>query len=187
MRKTKREIIAYDAAGDSDYFTAASVKLRRQKNEYGAFSKATGLRTQTDRAGVLGYGKSISQKAVWAEKRFTNAQKQDKIISEIKKKLGVKGALSIPAKVIDTKHLTFDDAHINQERQHNVTLEDAINYINTAKASVSVWGGKFERYYSANGFSYVDMEQMLIRTAFSKSEFDDKAKLILEVLNTYGL
>lgn len=69
MRKTKREIIAYDAAGDTDYFTAASIKLRRQKDEHGAFSKAAGLRTQTDRAGVLGYGKSLSQKAVWAEKK----------------------------------------------------------------------------------------------------------------------
>ena len=43
MRRTKRELIGYDAAGDKDYFTASSIKLRRQKEEYSAFSKAAGL------------------------------------------------------------------------------------------------------------------------------------------------
>ena len=71
MRKTKREIIGYDAAGDKDYFTAASIKLRRQKEEYTAFSKAAGLRQQKERTGVLGYGRSVSQKAVWAERTST--------------------------------------------------------------------------------------------------------------------
>ena len=74
MRKTKREIIGYDAAGDTDYFTAASIKLRRQTEEYAAFSKAAGLLQQTERTGVLGYGRSISQKAVWAEKKATVAK-----------------------------------------------------------------------------------------------------------------
>ena len=76
MRKTKREIIGYDAAGDTDYFTAASIKLRRQKEEYAAFSKAAGLWQQQNRTGVLGYGHSVSQKAVWAEKKATVAKYQ---------------------------------------------------------------------------------------------------------------
>ena len=76
MRKTRRELIAYEAAGDKDYFTAASVKLRRQQEEYAVFSKAAGLWQQKERTGVLGYGRSISQKAVWAEKKATVAKYQ---------------------------------------------------------------------------------------------------------------
>ena len=75
MRRTKRELIGYDAAGDKDYFTASSIKLRRQKEEYSAFSKAAGLCAKKERAGVLGFGHSISGKVVWAIRRntFTNA------------------------------------------------------------------------------------------------------------------
>lgn len=69
MRKTKRELIAYDGAGLKDDFTAKSVLLRRQREEYVNFSNAAGLRQQTERAGVLGYGRSVSQKAVWAAKK----------------------------------------------------------------------------------------------------------------------
>lgn len=83
MRRTKRELIGYDAAGDKDYFTAASIKLRRQKEEYAAFSKAAGLRQQKERSGVLGYGHSISQKTVRAEKKTT--------VAKYKGYLGTKG------------------------------------------------------------------------------------------------
>lgn len=69
IRKTKRELIGYDATGDEDYFTAASVRLRRQRDEYLAFSKAAGLRAKTERTGLLGFGHSMSSKAVWAEKK----------------------------------------------------------------------------------------------------------------------
>ncbi|MFQ9178133.1 MAG: phage minor capsid protein [Christensenellaceae bacterium] len=79
MRKTKREIIAADGAGLKDDLAAKSVLLRRQKEEYINFSSAAGLRAKTERTGVLNYGRSISQKAVWAEKRFTKQQERVKI------------------------------------------------------------------------------------------------------------
>ena len=49
MRGTKREIIAYEAAGLEDDFTAASIKLRRQRELYEDFSKAAGLRAKHER------------------------------------------------------------------------------------------------------------------------------------------
>lgn len=64
MRQTKRQLIAYESAGLKDDFTNASIKLQRQKQEYREFSKVAKLRLQNERHQVLGYNKSISQKAV---------------------------------------------------------------------------------------------------------------------------
>ena len=69
MRKTKREIIAAKAAGDDDMFTTKSVLLRRQREEYDKFSKATGLLTQKERTQVYGFDKSIAAKAAHAAKK----------------------------------------------------------------------------------------------------------------------
>lgn len=68
MRKSKREILAADSTGDKDRFTEKSILLRRQREEYGRFSKAAGLLTQNERTQVLGFDRSKSSKAVWAAK-----------------------------------------------------------------------------------------------------------------------
>lgn len=69
IRKTKREIIAADASHDEEMFTAKSVLLRRQKEAYGEFSKQAGLLPRIERTGVAEYGRSISAKAVWADRK----------------------------------------------------------------------------------------------------------------------
>lgn len=66
MRKTKREIMAYDAAGDDEMFTAKSVLLKRQKDAYHDFCRAAGIRPKPERTQQYGYGRSIAQTAVWA-------------------------------------------------------------------------------------------------------------------------
>ena len=71
IRKTKREIIAADASGDEEMFTAKSVLLRRQKEAYGEFSKKAGLLPRIERTGVAEYGRSISARAVWADRKET--------------------------------------------------------------------------------------------------------------------
>lgn len=73
MRKTKREIIAAKASGDDDMFTAKSIRLRRQKEEYAKFSDKAGLLTQNERTQVYGFDKSISAKAAWAVKKAQSA------------------------------------------------------------------------------------------------------------------
>lgn len=69
IRKTKRELIAYEAAGLKDDFTAASIKLRRQRELYRDFSRAANLREKLERTGVYGYNKNISSKSVWTAKK----------------------------------------------------------------------------------------------------------------------
>lgn len=68
MRKTKREILAADATDDKDSFAEKSVLLRRQKEEYGRFSKAAGLSVRNERAQVGGFGHSQASRAAWAAK-----------------------------------------------------------------------------------------------------------------------
>ena len=68
MRKTKRNIIAYEAAELEDELAAAAIKLKRQREEYNKFSKAAGLRAKHERHHTYSYGRSMSMKAVWARK-----------------------------------------------------------------------------------------------------------------------
>lgn len=70
MRKTKRQIIAAKGAGDEDMFTAKSVLLRRQKEEYEKFSKAAGLLTQNERTQVYGFDRSAASKASWPARKI---------------------------------------------------------------------------------------------------------------------
>lgn len=64
MRSTKREIIAYEAAGLEDDVIIAKVKLKRQRDFYIDFSKAAGLRPKHERTYTYGYGRSQSMRAV---------------------------------------------------------------------------------------------------------------------------
>lgn len=102
-------------------------------------------------------------------------------------KLFPQGSFHIPPKEINSNLLAFDDVHINKERLHSVSAQKAVNYIKKAKASRTVWNGKYERYYSSDGVVYVNLEEKIIRTTFSKREFDEITIQILEVLEKYGV
>lgn len=58
IRRTKRELIGYKAAGDDEAFTIASIKLNRQREEYKSFSRAAGLPEQNGKTFVSGFGRS---------------------------------------------------------------------------------------------------------------------------------
>ena len=55
MRKYKRDVIGYNAAGLTEDARDAAIKLGRLSKEYKSFSKAAGLRTQPERAQVQGF------------------------------------------------------------------------------------------------------------------------------------
>ena len=79
--------------------------------------------------------------------------------------------------------MTFDDAHINAEREHRVSEEQAKQYIRNAKISVSVWNGQFERYYGTEGAAYVNTIKHEIRTA----EFDENTTALIEEMKKNGI
>lgn len=77
MRKQKDRCIVADAAGDMQTFTAASIKLRRQKDIYEDFCKAAGTYTEYERTFVVGYGRKLAAKTgavTRAQNKFKNAQ-----------------------------------------------------------------------------------------------------------------
>ena len=74
IRKTKREIIAAEASGDNDQFTAKSVLLRRQREQYSEFSKAAGLLTRNERTQVAEFGRSAGSKSSWAVRKAKAAK-----------------------------------------------------------------------------------------------------------------
>ena len=98
--------------------------------------------------------------------------------------IGIKGSVNIPPKKIDVDNLNFDSAHIN-ERNHNVSLKEAKQLIKNADVSLSRWNGQFENYYGKNGAAYVDVSKNLIRTAFKSTEYDDKTKKMMGVIEKW--
>lgn len=71
---------------------------------------------------------------------------------------------------VDFEKLSFDSEHINDERQHEVTFDEAKDFIRRASFSETVWKGQFERYYSEDGAAYVRTSDAFIRTAFKRED-----------------
>ena len=201
IKKQKRELVAYDEAlknHDSteirSKFNKTAEKLKKNEKTLQDFCNQTGLKRDRFREQVFAaetenniknWGKSVSQKAVWANKRALTEQLENDIIKEIKD-CGIKGEVHLMPIKVDVKKLSFDDEHINKERSHKVTREMAEVYIHNASISVSVWKGRFENYIGNDGSAYVDTENKSIRTAFSREEYDTTYEKVLEVLKKHG-
>ncbi len=77
MRRQKDRCVVADAVGDNDVFTAASIKLRRQKDYYEDFCKAAGTYTEYERTFVSGYNRQLAAKTGAVTRKqnaFKNAQ-----------------------------------------------------------------------------------------------------------------
>lgn len=117
---------------------------------------------------------------------LNNSTKDAIIKNEIRRALSLKDSavLHIPAHLVDIEKLGFDAEHIIG--RHDADEMRAKQWIRNSILSVTVWNGRYERYYSQSGIAYVDLNGQFIRTAFSSAEFEDKEKLLLEVLKKYG-
>ncbi|BDU87293.1 hypothetical protein SNUCP2_03760 [Clostridium perfringens A] len=69
IRKTKTQLIGYNAAGLDKDFQNASIRLKQQERYYKEFSKVANIPTEKDRLQLYGFDRSIAQKAVWANKK----------------------------------------------------------------------------------------------------------------------
>lgn len=68
LRNIKRRMIAYDASGQKEAYTASAVKYRRLYDEYESFSKAADLPKQYDRGNAAGFGSAEHRQAMKAAK-----------------------------------------------------------------------------------------------------------------------
>ena len=189
LRRWKRENVAMKAAGLDT--TESAAKIAKWQGVQKDFINQTGLKRQTEREAIAGWGRSQAASAradvKKHEKALAEKQRYDTMVAELKKAAGLPKAakVNIPPRTVSVADLSFDDAHINKDRGHKVTRVQAEEWIQSARVSVTVWNGRYERYFSDDGATYVDVPNKLIRTAYSKSQFDDKVKAMMEVLNDY--
>ena len=193
IRQIKRELIGYDAAGMEEDFAKTSYRLKQVRDDYKAFSKKAGLRLKNERAQVLQYGRSISRRSVQAAKAYEEElrrkARERAIIEEIKA-AGIKGQKFTLNPEVDEefiKNLGFNEEHINVERQHNVTEEEAKDFIRNAKLKVERMNGDAINFYCENGVAYTRIKENRIRTSFKKAEFSEEIQKVMEVLKKYGL
>ena len=143
IRKTKREIISAKASSDGEMFTAKSVLLRRQREEYEKFSSAAGLLTQKERTRVYGFDRSTAGKASWtARKKLDNSGRSD-IINIGSDKVRI-SAIEQP---IEQQHtgkgnpnaiLTFDTPLNNRQQQLLEQLNEYDSKAVVSKKSVNM-------------------------------------------------
>lgn len=115
-----------------------------------------------------------------------SADRNDFAMASELKELGIKGKIHIPAKAIDTAKLGFDNGHINTEREHNVTDEEAKEFIKQSRVSITRWQGQYENYYSEIGAAYVNLQGNYIRTAYAAEQFKGEPEKICEVIKKYA-
>lgn len=181
MRATRQKIKLLQEGGapDTDVIIQKA-KYQGQMQAYKDFSQKMKLPEQKQRIMQDGLrGKFMPTKT--ENKLFAQKVKHDKIIKELRD-IGVRGEIHYPSRAIDTNSLAFDEKHINQQREHGVTLEEAKEYIKNAKVSVTVWKGQYERYYGDTGTAYVDLANKLVRTAYKRAEYKGDVLKILEVM-----
>ena len=187
VRKWKKRYLAESAAGSDT--TDSAVRLKAARQSLSEFAKATGGRVDSARTSVPKFGRSEGSRANWAAKDYEKQQKDAIIIENLRTaaKLPKAAVIHLEPTKINVDALTFDDAHINAEREHRVSEEQAKQYIRNAKISVSVWNGQFERYYGTEGAAYVNTIKHEIRTAYSRAEFDENTTALIEEMKKNGI
>ena len=187
VRRWKKRYLAESAAGSDT--TDSAVRLKAARQSLSEFAKATGGRVDSARVSVPKFGRSEASRANWAAKDYEKQQKDAIIIENLRTaaKLPKAAVIHLEPTKINVDTLTFDDAHINAEREHRVSEEQAKQYIRNAKISVSVWNGQFERYYGTEGAAYVNTIKHEIRTAYSRAEFDENTTALIEEMKKNGI
>ncbi len=150
-------------------------KLREAQQELKAFVDEHNDVLRRDYSREKYYGGSLTDK-----------EKDDIIKAEIRK-IGFRGNIHLRPELPDLSNVSIDSQHI-KARGHNVTLDQAVEYIRSSKVMIAKWNGTVYNYYSEKGASYLHpLNDNTIRTAFSADEYDENIRTLMEVLKKYGV
>lgn len=158
MRKQKDLCIVADAMGDTDTYTAASIRLRRQKDIYEDFCGAGGVYTEYERTFVAGYNRSLAAKtgAVTRKQRaFDKAQvrlteeKNRAIIEQEKRKEQFRSDLK-SGKINTAIDTNSQQKHINSSVWRN-----------QVKLAIKSWGDGKKTTPKSRLFSYIDPQALV--------------------------
>lgn len=183
MRAQRARVKQLQAGGaEQEDINSAKARYLHTLKQYQDFSKKMKIPEQMERVYMDGIGRVAPGKSTY-QKTIVKVR-QNVILKEKLKEVGLTGKIHTTPSKIDMKSLSFNDAHINDERGHNVTFEEAKSFIQNARFSETVWKGRFERYYSTEGVAYVNKNTLQIRTAYKPDEFTKVVKRVMEVLNS---
>lgn len=178
-------------------FEKHSVKLKGKEARLADFLNQTGRAEDRARVQVSGFGKGLANKAVAANKRGLKAQEERAIIKEIKA-CGIKGEVMFPpfrkqhAYILEDR-AAKDPAHImHRMMERQITADDIQKYVDSAVFSVEQFRGTRKAFYSKDGVAvltkssdYAETE-WIVKTAWSKADFDENVDKALKEALKYG-
>lgn len=115
------------------------------------------------------------------KRKYADYRRFDKVVEETSK-LNIKGKPIKDIQRIAITDYTYDSKHINNNRGHNVTKQDAQSYINKSKVAYSRWDGDVIVYVSEDGATVVNLRDKIVSTAYKSEEYDNKFKKLMEEL-----
>ena len=122
-----------------------------------------------------------SEKWKILQQEYKDVRRYEKIISDAEK-LNIKGKPIKKINRIDLSDYVFAESHINKDRKHGTSKEQAQKWVNEAVAAYSRWNGDVTIYISRSGASVINLKEKTISTAYSSNEYDEKFRSLLEVL-----
>lgn len=185
MRNQRASVRQLQQGGaDRDDVLAAKSKYLNTFHQYQTFSKKMELPVQMERVYMDGLGRVAPGKETY--RKTVAKMERGAILKSELREAGLRGTIhSAPIK-IDMDMLSFNEEHINNQRKHNVSFNEAKAFIENALISETVWKGRFERYYSLEGVAYVNKNNLQIRTAYKPEQFNKTVQKVMEVLRKYG-
>ncbi|WP_270670464.1 phage minor capsid protein [Paraclostridium bifermentans] len=164
IRKTRTQLVGYEAAGLKDEFTNASIILKQQEKYYRKFSKVADIPTEKDRLQSYKFNRSISQKSVWAKKKYDQQE-----FNRFKYGLG-----TLAPKTLEE----FKDIMYNKPIEFN-SLKDKLKLVNSYKID----------YGDISPEKIYELDQIAFKakkTSFDFNSFSGKAKKKIKQLSTGG-
>ena len=178
VRQYRTEAVALHAAGQPIPPDLA-LKVKAAQGRLSEFCKDNGLTERLARTRVTGYNKSVGS-------AVGKAARNAAVLRKAQEQSGITGKLFWGSLPLDISKLSFDAEH-TRTKHPTVTNADALNYINKALVTITRNKGEWQNYYSADGAAFVNVGTNVIRTAFTKEDFDEKTRKMLEVINKYAL
>ena len=153
-------------------------------HQYQSFSKAMKIPEQMERVYIDGLGRVAPGKVTY--RKTVEKMEKNAILKSKLREAGLKGTIHTSPVKIDMDLLSFDNEHINNQRRHGVSFEEAKLYIQNAVISETVWGGRFERYYSYDGVAYVNKNNLQVRTAYKSNQYTKVVQRVKKKKKKYG-
>lgn len=142
-----------------------------------------GLRAARDDDNKVYYVPGSMKYSEWKEKFVDNSRSN--VIKRAAKESGIRGIINLKPEPVNLARYGFDDKHINKERKHNVSKDEAQNFINNALVAFARWNGQYLCFYGSDGVVYLNIKNKSVRTAYKRAEFDENTLKFIKVVESF--